>query len=57
MKKKLKGKHWRRRYTYECSGCGKPRYSIIYERMKGGLCRKCERDLPDPNQNNIFEAT
>lgn len=54
--KRRHGKHYRRAYRYDCKLCGKPRYAFVYERAKAKVCRKCERDVPNPNQIQMFPA-
>lgn len=41
-------------FSEECEKCGKPYQSFKRSRVKHGLCRKCRRNQPDPNQQTLF---
>lgn len=42
-------------YKYTCGGCGKQRYSFVYERATDKkLCRKCIKDQPPTNMRPIL---
>jgi len=49
-----KEKKYRRLYPYTCTGCGTRHYTLVYKRLKGLLCRKCNKLGPVPGQEPLF---
>ena len=45
----------RRLYFFKCSECGREnRQSFHRKKTKVGICRKCKRNVVDPNQGELF---
>lgn len=41
-------------FSDNCEKCGNPFQSFKRAKIKHGLCRKCRRNQPDPNQQGLF---
>ena len=41
-------------FSEKCENCGKGFQSFKRSKVKGGLCRKCRKNQPDPNQQPLF---
>jgi uncharacterized OB-fold protein len=45
----------RRLYFFTCEQCGKVnRHSFKRRKAQGGVCKKCKRQVVDPNQQALF---
>ncbi len=55
-----KAKSWKERHVYffPCSVCGRLNCRSYYRKhQRVGICRKCLRTMPDPNQGTLFPAS
>lgn len=45
----------RRIHYFKCTVCGHPNRQSFYKRKaNGGVCAKCKRTMPDPNQTTLL---
>jgi hypothetical protein len=56
MKKQNKKPKRRALYKYICSGCGKKRDSLVYDRATGEVCTVCKRNQVPENQSSLFDS-
>jgi hypothetical protein len=56
MTQNIKKPKRRALYKYICSGCGKKRDSLIYNRATGEVCTICKRNQVPENQPSLFDV-